>query len=720
MGSAVLLLSRFIGLQWDTSEAVRIAEEKSASASEAVDRLVNNVGTLEQRLAVAEESKTVDTDRTTKSADKETHSSVVGVTEDNGEESRSPIDGVRALEGGRGCDGDIDVDLPRCSDAAGQPAPSVGGHVTVDETEARKLHQPSDQNASPAPSVGEQVTADETDSRKLHQPSDRNAFEPAAASSGLSEAGAAKILQQAPARAGGPTRLAIDLPAIISSRDAAPRSSRPALLRPIGGAGPPPNKTFLDRDTGEVVSNGQTDTAATIPATAKPARDGSFSVEAMVGEAAAKRDETTDGDAWPRAGMQPVRCRSPERAVEGHTTAGRTESEEHNTVLAEPGQVFREDDAGGASDISDSSVRRGVSIPQEKEDDEEEGIEVQLATPSVSSADCRAKMGDAEISSGIEVQLATSHVSSAADSGAKMGDAEVSSGRHRNGTRRDNSRDDGDNNFSGRTSDSWTSRSCESHATSDRSNTGGRHDADHAVNMPSSTLLETLPAIRNVADRVSHRGSENERPVDDAGTREGDALLSAEEEDNAATSSMLPLTQRTASSTSPVPSTESDSGYEAAGLVPSASRALAPISTEDQEQKGEGDSDGEVSSRTPSKINSGSSRDGGDNNKEDFVTIDMDSTVVDDDDGVVSSNSCTGRGESVVAAGERSTDAPIVAAASPQAASFCDGASEVPTVDVAGQSLMSVASRPAPLRYSEACASGDVTGELEAIVNPLD
>lgn len=57
VGSAVLLLSRFIGLQWNADEAVRLAEEKTASASEAVNRLSDNVGTLEQRLTAAEESK---------------------------------------------------------------------------------------------------------------------------------------------------------------------------------------------------------------------------------------------------------------------------------------------------------------------------------------------------------------------------------------------------------------------------------------------------------------------------------------------------------------------------------------------------------------------------------------------------------------------------------------------------------------------------------------
>lgn len=55
VGSAVLLLSRFVGLQWNADEALRLAEEKTASASEAVDRLSDNVGTLEQRLTAGEE-----------------------------------------------------------------------------------------------------------------------------------------------------------------------------------------------------------------------------------------------------------------------------------------------------------------------------------------------------------------------------------------------------------------------------------------------------------------------------------------------------------------------------------------------------------------------------------------------------------------------------------------------------------------------------------------
>ena len=53
MGSAVLLLSRFVGLEWDTGEAVRLAEKRSASASDAVERLSNDVGNLEQRLTIA-------------------------------------------------------------------------------------------------------------------------------------------------------------------------------------------------------------------------------------------------------------------------------------------------------------------------------------------------------------------------------------------------------------------------------------------------------------------------------------------------------------------------------------------------------------------------------------------------------------------------------------------------------------------------------------------
>lgn len=55
VGSAVLLLSRFVGLQWNPDEALRLAEEKTASASEAVNRLSDNVGTLEQRLTAVEE-----------------------------------------------------------------------------------------------------------------------------------------------------------------------------------------------------------------------------------------------------------------------------------------------------------------------------------------------------------------------------------------------------------------------------------------------------------------------------------------------------------------------------------------------------------------------------------------------------------------------------------------------------------------------------------------
>ncbi|CAN0123660.1 unnamed protein product [Scytosiphon promiscuus] len=59
VGSAVLLLSRFIGLEWDTSEVVRLVEAKTSSASVAVKRLSENVGTLEQRLASAEKSESV-------------------------------------------------------------------------------------------------------------------------------------------------------------------------------------------------------------------------------------------------------------------------------------------------------------------------------------------------------------------------------------------------------------------------------------------------------------------------------------------------------------------------------------------------------------------------------------------------------------------------------------------------------------------------------------
>ncbi|CAB1103013.1 unnamed protein product [Ectocarpus sp. CCAP 1310/34] len=57
VGSAVLLLSRFVGLQWNTDEVVGLVEDKTALASEAVDRLADNVGTLQQRLTIAEETK---------------------------------------------------------------------------------------------------------------------------------------------------------------------------------------------------------------------------------------------------------------------------------------------------------------------------------------------------------------------------------------------------------------------------------------------------------------------------------------------------------------------------------------------------------------------------------------------------------------------------------------------------------------------------------------
>lgn len=60
VGSAVLLLSRFIGLEWNTSEAVRLAEERSALTSDAVNRLSEDVGNLEQRLVVAQEPKSKD------------------------------------------------------------------------------------------------------------------------------------------------------------------------------------------------------------------------------------------------------------------------------------------------------------------------------------------------------------------------------------------------------------------------------------------------------------------------------------------------------------------------------------------------------------------------------------------------------------------------------------------------------------------------------------
>ncbi|CAN0520392.1 unnamed protein product, partial [Ectocarpus sp. 12 AP-2014] len=57
VGSAVLLLSRFVGLQWNTDEVVGLVEDKTALASEAVDRLADNVGTLQQRLTIVEETK---------------------------------------------------------------------------------------------------------------------------------------------------------------------------------------------------------------------------------------------------------------------------------------------------------------------------------------------------------------------------------------------------------------------------------------------------------------------------------------------------------------------------------------------------------------------------------------------------------------------------------------------------------------------------------------
>ncbi|CAM9310549.1 unnamed protein product, partial [Ectocarpus sp. 4 AP-2014] len=57
VGSAVLLLSRFVGLQWNTDEVVGLVEDKTALASEAVDRLADNAGTLQQRLTIAEETK---------------------------------------------------------------------------------------------------------------------------------------------------------------------------------------------------------------------------------------------------------------------------------------------------------------------------------------------------------------------------------------------------------------------------------------------------------------------------------------------------------------------------------------------------------------------------------------------------------------------------------------------------------------------------------------
>ncbi|CAM9280635.1 unnamed protein product [Ectocarpus sp. 6 AP-2014] len=57
VGSAVLLLSRFVGLQWNTDEVVGLVEDETALASEAVERLADNVGTLQQRLTIAEETK---------------------------------------------------------------------------------------------------------------------------------------------------------------------------------------------------------------------------------------------------------------------------------------------------------------------------------------------------------------------------------------------------------------------------------------------------------------------------------------------------------------------------------------------------------------------------------------------------------------------------------------------------------------------------------------
>lgn len=610
MGSAVLLLSRFIGLQWDTSEAVRLAEERSASAGEAVDRLANNVGTLEQHLAIAEESKTIGRDGTTTSTDEESNNSATGVTENNSEESRCPIDGVRVVEGGRGCDGVSE--LPRCLDGAGQAAPSAGGQVTVAETAALKIHQLLD----------------------------RDAYEPAAARAGLREAGGATLSQQSPARGSGPTTAAIDMPA---SEDAAPRSSRPAPLQPIGGEGRLPKITLLAGDTGEGAGNGPTGVATTSAET-QPAQDRNISGEVIIREVAATRDETAGGDTWPRAGTQPARHSASEQTLQGHTIAERNKTQEHIVDLLEPGQVLGDDDAGGSSDIGDG-VRRGISIPQEKEGGEDKGIGVTVATLHVSSA----------------------------DRGETMGDAEVSSRKHRNDTRRDTSRDGGDT-FSGRTSGSWTSRSGDSHS-SDRNNTDGRHDAGHARNTSPLTIAP-LPAIRSIVDRVPPRGSENER-VDEVGTAGRGVLLRAEEDN--AFRSMLPSTQRVVSSMSPVPAAGSNDEQEGFGLVLSASRPLASISARDQGQ-GEGVSDGEASSRTSSG-NSGS-RDGR-NNQEDFVTIGVDSAIDVE-------SSCTAQG-GVVATDERSTDA--LAAASPQADAVFDDASDLPAVDVTGQS-MSTASRP--------------------------
>ncbi|CAN0234301.1 unnamed protein product [Ascophyllum nodosum] len=57
VGSAVLLLSRFVGQRWDTSEAVRLAEERAASTNEAANQLFERVGNIEERLTVSEESK---------------------------------------------------------------------------------------------------------------------------------------------------------------------------------------------------------------------------------------------------------------------------------------------------------------------------------------------------------------------------------------------------------------------------------------------------------------------------------------------------------------------------------------------------------------------------------------------------------------------------------------------------------------------------------------
>lgn len=60
---AVLLLSRFIGVQQGTGEAVRLVEEQSASASNAVDRLANEISNLEQQIDAAAPASISPTER---------------------------------------------------------------------------------------------------------------------------------------------------------------------------------------------------------------------------------------------------------------------------------------------------------------------------------------------------------------------------------------------------------------------------------------------------------------------------------------------------------------------------------------------------------------------------------------------------------------------------------------------------------------------------------